>query len=169
MPKLRKVREDVKVAHDLYHENLNFNDDNSRKNKVVFARAAFMNVMLRKYTTTAVGEFYGLDHSTVCYHQKHHLLRTNWDDYMYYFDEAEAAFKYVSHPDRNPNRGHTAIQLALQQINAFKGPVVSLEAVQGLLLLLLEKEQKLIMSFGDQFASNTRVQRRYIETFKETF
>ena len=33
MPKLRKVRADVKIAHDLYHENLNFNDDNSRKNK----------------------------------------------------------------------------------------------------------------------------------------
>jgi hypothetical protein len=164
-----KIEASVASAQQRYYKALGFEDDNTRGLKVVLARAAFMNVLLRNHTTVAVGAFFGMDHSTVCYHRRHHDTRIHWDDYGHYYNEALNAISWSSEQPRDFITEPTGLQLAAETIGRMKGPIVSIEFILECLKSHGEREKEIILSFGQRFAPLKEVQSKFAETFNETF
>jgi len=164
-----KVNQIVHEAYKYYYDSLGFEDKHTRDRSVVYARAAFMNIMLRTHTTLAVGKFFQLDHSTVCYHHKQHKVRKDWDDYRQYYGKALIAFAHVGTNPQDYIAKATGLQCAIEKLGRIQGQVVSVEFVTETLIGMLEQERKIILSFGERFAPSVAVRECYTETFKETF
>jgi len=73
---------ELKLIIDSYYESIRLVQSNTRVKEQVQARAAIMTALRRYKTTIAIADAFGMDHSTVVYHEHNHEANmSSWPGY----------------------------------------------------------------------------------------
>ena len=64
--------EELFAAKEIFFERIGIKEDQSRKRKLVYARAAFVNAFRREAGPSVMGRIIGRDHASVIHYRKIH-------------------------------------------------------------------------------------------------
>ena len=91
--------EELFAAKEIFFERIGIKEDQSRKRKLVYARAAFVNAFRREAGPSAMGRIIGRDHASVIHYRKIHEDNMNYRDYKELYDKAVTYALEVSTED----------------------------------------------------------------------
>ena len=91
--------EELFAAKEIFFERIGIKEDQSRKRKLVYARAAFANAFRREAGPTSMGRILGRDHASIIHYRKLHDENMAYRDYKQLYDKAVAYALEVSNQD----------------------------------------------------------------------
>lgn len=91
--------EELFAAKEIFFERIGIKEDQSRKRKLVYARAAFVNAFRREAGPSAMGRIIGRDHASVIHYRKIHEENMYYKDYKQLYDKAVTYALEVSNED----------------------------------------------------------------------
>jgi len=91
--------EELFAAKEIFFERIGIKEDQSRKRKLVYARAAFVNAFRREAGPSVMGRIIGRDHASVIHYRKIHEENMHYKDYKELYDKAVTYALEVSNED----------------------------------------------------------------------